>query len=50
MITEEEALDEFRKLINEDLVFAECWNDCDPDFYKWCSNYSDYKHIKRRDF
>ena len=49
MITEEQALDEFRQLLNDDPIFAECWNDCDPDFYQWCSNYSDYKHIKRKE-
>ena len=49
MITEEQALDEFRQLLNDDPIFAECWNDCDPDFYQWCSNYSNYKHIKRKE-
>jgi hypothetical protein len=34
MKTEEEALDEFRQLLNDDPMFAECWYD-DPD--QWCS-------------
>lgn len=48
MKTEEEALDEFRQLLNDDPMFAECWYDCDPDFYEWCSSYDDLKHIKRK--
>ena len=47
-ITEEDALDLYRSLLDDDPVFAECWYDCDPDFYQWCSNYDDLKHIKRK--
>ena len=33
----------------KDPVFAECWPNTDRAFYEWCSQYLDYKHIKRDD-
>ena len=30
----------------KDPVFAECWSNNNYDFYKWCSGYLDYQHIK----
>jgi len=30
----------------KDPGFAECWSNNNYDFYKWCSGYLDYQHIK----
>jgi len=46
--TETEAREEYNKMRRDDPSFAECWSDDNFDFYEWCSNYSDYKHIKRK--
>lgn len=44
--TENEARDEYNQMRINDPIFSECWSSEDHDFYEWCSNYSDYKHIK----
>ena len=46
MKTEQEARDEYHQIRNDDPAFAECWADSNYDFYEWCSDYIDYKHIK----
>ena len=47
MKTEKEARNEYNQLRIDDPIFSECWSSEDHDFYEWCSNYLDYKHIKR---
>ena len=47
MKTYQEALDEFIDLINDDPDFQNQWSDTPKDFYEWCSNYDDLKHIKK---
>jgi hypothetical protein len=47
MKTKKEAIDEFKRLLNDDFMFGKYWNDCDDDFYEWCSNYDDLNHIKK---
>jgi len=47
MKTKKEAIDEFKRLLNDDFMFGKHWNDCDDDFYEWCSNYDDLNHIKK---
>ena len=49
IMSETEVRAEFRRMIKEDKTFAECWPDTDNNFYEWCSNYVDYKHIKAKD-
>lgn len=46
MKTEKEARNEYQQMRIDDPIFGECWSSEDHDFYEWCSNYSDYKHIK----
>ncbi len=46
--TEEEVRKEYDNLRNNDPTFKECWSSEDHDFYEWCSNYLDYKHITRK--
>ena len=48
LLTEDEALDKFKQLLNDDPKFSDQWFDCDPDFYEWCSLYDDTKHIKQK--
>lgn len=48
MKTEKEAREEYNQMKRDDETFNECWGDNDHDFYEWCSNYLDYKHIKRK--
>ncbi len=47
-LTEQEVRNEYNKMRSEDPVFAECWSDKDFDFYEWCSQYLDYKHIEAK--
>ena len=47
MKTYQEALDEFISLINDDPDFENQWSDTPKDFYEWCSNYDDLKHITK---
>ena len=47
MKTKQEARQEYNQMRNDDPVFAECWSTDDHDFYEWCSDYLDYKHITR---
>ena len=47
MKTKKEAIDEFKRLLNDDFMFGKHWDDCDDDFYEWCSNYDDLNHIKK---
>jgi hypothetical protein len=49
MITEQEALDEFLGLINDDPDFENQWSNTSQDFFEWCSLYDDLKHIKQRE-
>lgn len=46
MINEEKARQEYNQMRNDDWVFAQLWRESDYDFYEWCSNYEDLKHIK----
>jgi len=48
MKTEKEARDEYNQMRIDDPIFSECWSNEDHDFYEWCSNYLDYKHIERK--
>ena len=45
--------DQVRKIYDDhranDKTFAECWSSDNHDFYKWCSQYTDYQHIKKKD-
>jgi len=50
MKTKQEALDEFISLLNGDPDFENQWSNTAKDFYEWCSNYEDLKHIKKRFF
>lgn len=45
MLSEKEVRDIFRQHRKDDPTFAECWPDTDRQFYEWCSQYLDYKHI-----
>lgn len=45
-LTEKEVRAEFKEH-RKDPVFAECWPNTDSAFYEWCSQYLDYKHIKK---
>jgi len=49
MLTEAEVRNIFRQHIKDDATFAECWPDTDRNFYEWCSQYLDYKHIESED-
>jgi hypothetical protein len=49
MITEQEALDEFFGLINDDPDFENQWSNTPQDFFEWCSLYDDLKHIKQKE-
>jgi len=49
--TKAEAYIEFSQLIQDDKNFAKQWNSVmveqwTRNFYEWCSNYEDTKHIK----
>tara|TARA_Y100000592_G_scaffold27359_1_gene43478 strand:+ start:14 stop:184 length:171 start_codon:yes stop_codon:yes gene_type:complete len=51
MKSREEAYIEFSQLIQDDENFHKQWHSYDPNklksnFYEWCSNYEDTKHIK----
>ena len=48
MKTIEQALNEYQSLLDDDLDFENQWSDTPKDFYEWCSNYDDFKHIKRK--
>lgn len=48
-LTEKQARKDFREMRKKDKVFSELWPDTDRQFYEWCSNYLDYKHIKDKD-
>jgi len=50
MKTKNDAYIEFSKLIQDDENFAEQWHSVNlyqwqRNFYEWCSNYKDTKHI-----
>jgi hypothetical protein len=52
MKTKAEAYIEFSQLIEDDENFHKQWHSYDPhnlrlNFYEWCSNYKDTKHIKK---
>ena len=47
-LTEKEVRKEFKEMRKKDKTFAEVWADTDRNFYEWCSQYLDYKHIKER--
>ena len=47
MKTFEEALTEYQSLLNDDTDFEHQWCDTLKDFYEWCSNYDDLKHIAK---
>lgn len=47
MITYQEALDEFLSLLNDDPDFENQWSNTPKDFFEWCSNYEDLKHINK---
>ena len=47
-ITKQEALTEYKSLLNDDPNFQRQWEDTLEDFYEWCSWYDDLKHIKKR--
>ena len=45
--------DQVRKIYDNhranDKTFAECWSSDNHDFYEWCSQYTDYQKIKKKD-
>jgi hypothetical protein len=52
MMTEENARYEFNNLRNDDDKFDDQWGSNDEtqqeiNFYEWCSQYDDLKHIKQ---
>jgi hypothetical protein len=47
MKTKKEALIEYQFLLNDDPDFEHQWCDTLKDFYEWCSNYDDLKHITK---
>ena len=47
MKTKKEALIEYQSLLNDDPDFEHQWCDTLKDFYEWCSNYEDLKHITK---
>ena len=47
MKTFKEALTEYQSLLNDDPYFENQWCDTLKDFYEWCSNYDDLKHITK---
>jgi len=47
MKTKQEAFDEFINLLNDDPDFENQWSNTSKDFFEWCSNYEDLKHIKK---
>ena len=47
MKTFEEALTEYQSLLNDDPNFENQWSDTPKDFYEWCFNYDDLKHITK---
>jgi hypothetical protein len=47
MKTYQEVLDEFLNLRNDDPDFKNQWSDTPKDFYEWCFNYDDLKHITK---
>tara|TARA_B100000674_G_scaffold99308_1_gene72071 strand:+ start:381 stop:542 length:162 start_codon:yes stop_codon:yes gene_type:complete len=51
MKSREEAYIEFSQLIQDDENFHKQWHSYDPNklksnFYEWCLNYEDTKHIR----
>lgn len=47
MKTLKQALNEYQSLLNDDPDFENQWSNKPKDFYEWCSNYEDLKHIKK---
>ena len=52
-ITEHDARYEFDILISEDDIFDAQWGannlkQLEKNFYEWCSNYDDLKHITKK--
>ena len=35
------------KLLNDDPDFENQWSNTPQDFFEWCSNYEDLKHINK---
>jgi len=47
MKTFKEALTEYQSLLNDDDDFNKEYKNTNKDFYEWCSNYDDLKHITK---
>ena len=45
-LTEKEVRAVYDKHRTDEKTFAECWSNNNYSFYKWCSGYLDYQHIK----
>ena len=46
LLTEKEVRAVYDKHRTDEKTFAECWSSNNYSFYKWCSGYLDYQHIK----
>ena len=47
IMTRKEALNEYQSLLNDDNDFNKEYKNTNKDFYEWCSNYDDLKHITK---